>query len=181
MSNKKHHVLFGSLSVMVASALLIAMSIVLGKYLAIRGGDILRFSFENLPILLAGMAFGPFVGVVTAVAADLVGCLLVGYAINPLVTVGAAVIGLLGGLLYRLFGKLPDGLRVLLTVMLSHLVGSVLIKTVGLAVFYAMPLWQLMLWRLLNYAIVGTLEFLLLYAILKNKTVQAELSSLRRR
>lgn len=181
MSKNNTNILFGSLRIMVATALLIAMSIVLGKYLAIRGGDIMRFSFENLPILLAGMAFGPLVGTVAAVAADLIGCLLVGYAINPLVTLGAAFIGLLGGLLYRLFGKLPMVLRVWLTVMIAHTVGSVLIKTVGLAVFYDMPLWQLFLWRLLNYAIVGDLEFLLLNSLLKNKNIQATLASLQRR
>lgn len=169
-----------SLRVLSAAALLVAMSIVCGKYLAIRGGDILRFSFENLPILLAGMAFGPAVGVSVAVVADLLGCLLVGYAINPLVTLGAAAIGLLSGVLYRLLAKLPYGIRLGITVAASHFVGSAVIKTVGLAAFYSMPLWQLMLWRLLNYAIVGGLETVLLYIILKNKTIQSQLTALRR-
>lgn len=86
------------LAVLVAAALLAALSIVCGKYLAIRAGDTLRFSFENLPILLGGFAFGPAIGVIIAVAADLIGCLMVGYAINPVITVGAALIGLIGGL-----------------------------------------------------------------------------------
>ena len=44
---------------LVIAGLLAALSILCGKYLAIRGGDVLRFSFENLPILLAGFALGP--------------------------------------------------------------------------------------------------------------------------
>ena len=157
--------------VLTFSALLCAMSIVLGKYLAIRGGEILRFSFENLPVMLAGIFFGPIVGALVGVVADLLGCLLVGYAINPIVTLGALLIGVCAGLLWRLLGGVPYGFRVALSVSVSHLLGSVAVKTLGLSVFYDMPLGMLMLWRLLNYAIVGGLEILLIYAVLKNKAV----------
>ena len=153
------------------SALLCAMSIVLGKYLAIRGGEILRFSFENLPVILAGIFFGPVAGALVGVVADLLGCLLVGYAINPIVTLGAFLIGLCSGLLWRPLGRISYGARVALCVGASHLFGSVLVKTIGLSAFYDMPLGMLMLWRLLNYAIVGGLETLLVLAIVKNKAV----------
>lgn len=165
--------IFGSLRVLALTAVLVAMSIVCGKYLAIRGGDILRFSFENLPILLAGMMFGPIVGGVAGVAADLIGCVLVGYAINPIVTLGAATIGIVSGILYRITPKLGVGLRSFFALTAAHLVGSVLIKTLGLAAFYDMPIGVLMLWRLLNYVIIGALEYLLIYAILKNKAIQS--------
>ena len=167
---------FGNLRVLAFSAVLVAMSIVCGKYLAIRGGDILRFSFENLPILLAGMMFGPLVGVAVGVVADLIGCVLVGYAINPLVTVGAAVIGIVGGLVYRLAGKFSLFLRIVLSVVCAHFLGSVVIKTFGLAVFYDMPMMVLMLWRLLNYGIIGALEIVLIYPILKNRSIHSLLN-----
>lgn len=168
------------LAVLVVAALLASLSIVLGKYLAIRVGDTLRFSFENLPILLAGMAFGPLTGMVVAVVADLIGCLLVGYPVNPLITVGGAVIGLLGGVLYRWLTKTPFLLRVSATVLVAHVVGSVLIKTVGLSAFYSYPLWELMLWRLLNYAVVGVAETALLYAVLKNRAIQNQIHKMWR-
>ncbi len=169
-----------SLKVMIAAALLTALSIVCGKYLAIRGGDILRFSFENLPVLLAGIAFGPAVGAITGTVADLLGCVLVGYTINPIITVGAAVIGALGGLLYRLFRRFPEVWRILLTVLLAHLVSSVGIKTAGLTVFYSIPFWQLLLWRALNYLIIGGAEAALLCVFLKNKGVRSQLNALQR-
>ena len=50
-----------------ALAMLAAISIICGKYLAIRGGDILRFSFENLPIIFAGVAFGPVAGALVGI------------------------------------------------------------------------------------------------------------------
>lgn len=176
MSNikqKKKGIVFGSLRILACSAVLAAMSIVCGKYLAFGMGNVLRFSFENLPILLGGMLFGPLAGAVIGLCADLVGCILVGYEINPIVTLGAVSIGLLSGLLWRISVKLPYALRVLLSVATAHLVGSVLIKTPGLAMFYNMPLGVLMLWRALNYLIIGALEYWLLYVIVKNKGVRS--------
>ena len=167
------------LKVVAMLAILTAISIILGKYLAIRGGDVLRFSFENLPIIFAGMVFGPIAGILVGVVADLIGCLLVGYAINPIVTVGGAVIGLLSGLLSYLFKRLPKihlAVRVFVTVLISHLVGSVVIKTFGLAVFYDMPLFILMLWRLLNYVIVGVLEAVVLFFLMKNKAINTQIA-----
>lgn len=163
------------LRVTVACSLLVALSIVCGKFLQFPIGGPLRFSLENLPILLSGMAFGPLAGVLVGTVADLIGCLVVGYAINPLVTLGAAAIGLVGGVIYRLAAKLPHGWRVTLAVAAAHLVGSVVIKTFGLAQFYTIPFGTLMLWRLFNYAVVGTAEGLLLVALLSNKTLRAML------
>ncbi len=172
---------FKSLTILVCSAFLAAISIVLGKYLAIPGGDILRFSFENLPIIMAGMIFGPLVGASVGVVADLIGCVMVGYVINPLVTAGAAAIGFVSGIVYMITGefeKCPHSLRITLTVSLSHLIGSVLIKTFGLSSYYSVPIWTLMLYRFLNYLIVGVLEGIILWYLMKNKQIKAQINSI---
>ena len=164
-------------------AMLVAISIICGKYLAIRGGDILRFSFENLPIIFAGLSFGPVAGILVGVVADLVGCVMVGYTINPLVTLGAAAIGAISGLSGMLFRKLgiKGWLNISLSVATAHIVGSVLIKTFGLAAFYDLPLWALMLWRLLNYVIVGAVEAALLIILLKNREIARLISEMRQK
>lgn len=162
--------------VLVLLSLLAALSILFGKYLAIPGGDVLRFSFENLPILLAGLHVGPIAGILVGVIADLLGCLMVGYAINPLVTLGAAVIGLVSGLLPRaLPARLPMLLRLAISVAAAHVCGSVIVKTFGLAAYYSMPFMILMLWRLLNYAIIAVLEITLLYLLTKNRAIAGQL------
>ena len=185
MQQKKsgRYYLFKSLTVLVASAFLAAISIVLGKYLQIPLGNVLRFSFENTPIILAGMLFGAPVGAAVGIVADLVGCVLVGYEINPIVTLGAAVIGSLSGLVYYLMkrGKRGRVLSVTVSVTAAHLIGSVIIKTVGLSVFYAMPLHILMLWRLLNYIIVGALEVLIISLLLKNRLFMKETEDILRK
>ena len=167
--------LFGSLKIMVMAAIFVAISIVCGKYLAIPGGNVLRFSFENLPILMSGIAFGPAVGAAVGIVADLVGCFLVGYTVNPILTVASALMGVFGGVIFRLCKKWSIFPRLTLTVTLSHLICSVGIKTVGLSAFYSIPLWELMLWRLLNYIIVGALELTLIYILVKNKAVRKQL------
>jgi ECF transporter S component (folate family) len=165
---------------MLAVTLLAAVSIICGKYLKLPVGDVMRFSFENLSILLAGMVFGSLAGMGTGILADLVGCLLVGYQINPIVTVGAAAIGFLGGLIFRLCKKSPLLLRVGITVIVSHFIGSVIIKTFGLAQFYAMPFFVLMGWRGVNYLIVGILEWILLWILLRNKALTQQLERMKR-
>lgn len=179
MKNEASKKRLGSnLRLLAVSAFLAALSIVCGKYLALPVGNVLRFSFENLPILLAGMMFGPITGALVGIVADVLGCVMVAYTINPLVTLGAACIGLLGGVLFRLTKKLPLLWQTCITVILTHLVASVVVKTFGLAAYYDMPFHILLLWRLLNYAVVGVVEWLLLYTILKNQALRRSFESL---
>ena len=150
--------------------LFVAISIVAGKYLAIRVGDLFRFSLENTSILLAGILFGPLAGMAVGVVADLLGCVLVGYAINPLVTLGAAAIGLVSGLVFRFF-RVKQAFKLTIAVLLAHLLGSVVLKTIGLAQFYGMPIYVLMGWRALNYLIVGVLDGIVLHLLLNVSTI----------
>ena len=179
--SKNKRPLFKDPKVLVLLSLFSALSILFGKYLAIPGGDVLRFSFENLPILLAALHFGPIAGMLVGIVADLLGCVMVGYTINPLVTLGAAVIGLVGGLApYYLPKKLPQPLRIIFAVSLAHLCGSVFVKTIGLAAYYTMPFFVLMLWRLLNYVMIAALESALLYLLCKNPAIAKQLRRLNK-
>ena len=161
------------LRILLLMSLFIALSIVFGKFLAFNVGEMIRISFENLPILFAGITLGPLAGAAVAVVADLLGCILVGYAINPIITVGAAIIGLLSGLVAQLTKNFPLPLRLTLSVLIAHLIGSVGVKTAGLAAFYGVSYPVLLLWRTLNYLIVGTAEGVLLFLLLKSVVREA--------
>lgn len=170
-----------NLRLIIALSMLTAISIICGKYLAIRGGDVMRFSLENMPIILAGMVFGPVAGGLVGAVADLIGCIMVGYTINPIVTLGATAIGLISGGMPMLLKKwrLKDSLITVITVATAHIIGSVLIKTLGLSAYYDMPFIILMLWRMLNYAIVGALDGVLVQVIKNNKGVKIQIDRLR--
>ena len=159
---------------------MVAISILMGKYLAIRGGDVMRFSLENTPIILSGIAFGPGAGALVGLVADLVGCIMVGYTINPLVTLGAVAIGLISGFVPRILAKININgkLSLAITVAVAHLVGSVVIKTLGLSSYYDMPFIILMLWRALNYLIVGALDGIVVHILLSRKEIDKQIKEL---
>ncbi len=171
-----------TLRISISLSAMIALSIVCGKYLAINLGPMLRFSFESMPIIFSGIVFGPLAGALVGVVADLIGCVLVGYEIIPLITIGAGIIGLLSGCIKLLFRKNNGyGIKqIALSTIFGHLIGSVVIKTIGLAEFYAMPFYALLLWRLLNYAIIGALEISILYLLMKNPNVTKAINNIKR-
>ena len=171
--------IFGSIRIMACASIFIALSIVFGKYVPLLNIDVLRFSLENLPILMAGIVFGPIVGGVVGGVADLIGCVLVGYTINPVVTIGSIAIGALSGVCSHFLIKRFSLLQVALSVGVAHLIGSVVIKSIGLAAFYSWPLYQLMLIRLANYAILAVCETTIIYILLKNKSISSQFDRIK--
>ena len=159
---------------------MVAISILMGKYLAIRGGDVMRFSLENTPIILSGIAFGPGAGALVGLVADLVGCIMVGYTINPLVALGAVAIGLISGFVPRILARINVNgkLNLAITVAVAHLIGSVVIKTLGLSSYYDMPFIILMLWRALNYLIVGVLDGIVVHILLGHRAIDKQIKEL---
>ena len=166
---------FGNLSRLCFAAILSAMSLVLGKFLQIPNPfqEFIRISFENLPILLAGLSMGPVVGALVGVVADLIGCALYGYSINPIITLGAALIGAISGVISHYIVKKPLYARVIVSATLAHTVGSVLVKSAGLAAWYLtkyqLGYFEFLAWRALNYAIVCTAECLILCLLLRHR------------
>ncbi len=169
------------------SALLAALSIVLGKYLSI-STPLFRVSFENLPILMAGIFLGPLAGGIVGGVADLLGCVLVGYTINPIITAGGILIGVLSGLVTRLGEHIrahrddpspaPRPLVIWCAVGVAHVIGSMLVKSIGLAVFYGAPLTTLV-WRVPLYIAVGAAEGTVLVLLARNKLFTGELNRAR--
>ena len=171
--------LFSNLKVLVMAAFFVALSIVCGKLLAFNVGPFIRFSLENFPVFMSSFCFGPLIGGLTALVADIVGCLIVGYQINPLVTIGAFSIGFLSGAVYKLFKGAPLFIRLWLSISVAHLVGSVCIKTVGLSTFYSQVLIVVAFWRLINYLIIGVIEIFLLYYLMKSKSITYQIERIR--
>ena len=173
--------IFKSLSGLCFAAILSAMSFILGKFLQIPNPfqDFIRISFENLPIILAGISLGPIAGALVGTAADLIGCVSYGYSINPIITVGAASIGFISGFISNYVVKKPLILKIAVSSAAAHAVGSVLIKSAGLAAWYLakydLGYWEFVGWRLVTYTVIGIAESVLLYILLKNRAFQKQL------
>ena len=175
--------LFGNTKTLIVAALLVAMSIVLGKFGAINIGNSIRIGFGGMPIQMAGMFFGPFVGAAVGLVSDVIGCILRGYAINPIITLGYTSIGFVSGAAYHyLFGGMKKVLlpKVALSALLAHIVGSMCIISLGLYVYYKTPAETLLL-RVPIYAITAALETVVIYLMLKNKAFTAQLEKIKKK
>ena len=166
--------------VLAVTALFAAISIVCGKFLAFNIGDTLRFSFENLPIIVIGIFFGPLNGMLCGIVADLLGCLLRGYAINPILTLAAAFIGFSAGFVFSLLRRANVYFKSFITLFFCHSIGSVIIKTIGLCIWYGSPFGITIAQRILNYIIVLFAEFFVLIILLKQKIFVKQIKKISR-
>ena len=160
--------------VLTTSAMLTALSIVIGifcKTFLDFGFGLFRITFENFPIILSGIMFGPLVGTLVGVSSDVLSYVLSSqsFAISPIVTIGSALVGFVSGIVSHRLIKKEGIARIVLSVVFSHLVGSVIVKSLGLFVYYG---W-LVLWRIPLYTVIATLEAVLLVAMYKNKNFHA--------
>ena len=115
---------------------------------------------------------------------DLIGCILYGYAINWRITLGAAAVGAISGTVAMLFKK-PELPRIILSVCSAHLVGSVLIKSWGLAKWYLskyeLGYWEFVAWRLVNYTLIEIAECVIIYMLFRNKGFKRQLEGMMKR
>ena len=158
--------------VLVFSAMLAAISVVIGifcKNFLNFGNGLFRITFENFPIILAGIAYGPVAGACVGAVSDIVSYILStqSFAISPIVTIGAAMVGAVSGIVSHYVVRREGLGRILLSVISAHAVGSLIIKSIGLFMYYE---W-LVLWRIPTYMLIGALEVLLICALYKNKYI----------
>ncbi len=130
-------------------ALLVALDVVLSRMASIRipigGAEGLRIGFGPLPIVFAGMVYGPLAGAMVGAVGD-----LLGYFINPMggylpvFTVTAALRGLIPGLAWQALGRRLAALETALAIALSGLCSAVTVPLLlrhlfGIALMATMP------------------------------------------
>ncbi|MBR6951237.1 MAG: folate family ECF transporter S component [Oscillospiraceae bacterium] len=121
-----------------AMAMLIALQIVLARFLGWQISEGLRISFESIPVLVAGMWLGPVAGLIVGVVSDFLGTVISGYgfyfvplAITPIVN------GVLPPLIFRYV--LKDNVNVtkcVIVLVITQLIASMLLGTYALTWYY---------------------------------------------
>ena len=162
-----------SLRTLTLSAMLTAMSVVIGmfcKTFLSFGGGLVRITFENLPVIFSGIIFGPLTGAVVGACSDLVSYLLSPqiYPPNLIVTLGAASVGFISGLVSRFVIKKQGYAQIITAASSAHIIGSMIIKTIGLFQFYQ---WAV-LWRIPLYIVISTLEILIMCLLYKTAAIR---------
>jgi dihydrofolate synthase/folylpolyglutamate synthase len=152
-------------------AMLVALQVVLSKFLMLQLTDSIRLSIDSVPIILAGVWFGPVAGGVVGALADTLGTLLfpTAGAYYPLLTIAYFLIGVVSGLFSVVVRNRSAAFRALVCVVPAELAGSLLFKSFALATLYGLSFGTMLTARALpvfavmvvNTLIVGLLDRLL--------------------
>lgn len=181
MQSKNSNLIFKNVKAMCAAALLAAIAVIIS--LVCKSFTLtmsVRVTFENLPLILSGYILGPVPGLLTGLCADLIST-SVSYGIggiNPILTVGAASVGFLAGIISRYIIPKRSVIQIILTVFLSHIVGNVIIKTIGLYVYYKTPPVEIVT-RIIMYLCIAAVESLLITVILKSKGISKAIGDIK--
>ena len=165
-------------------ALLTALSVILARLLTIIPSEISRFSLEAVPILLAGLLFGPFPGAAVGFAADFIGCLFSPFGYNPIFCLPPILYGLWAGLLRGYAWTKPTVWRVALAVFPATLCGSVLWQSAALALVYggeaklAFFLTRLAS-RSIQFAVTGVIDTAAVWLLLRRNALSPVLHRLK--
>ena len=156
-------------------ALLTALSVVLARLLTVIPSEVSRFSLEAVPILLAGLLFGPVPGAAVGFAADFIGCLFSPYGYNPIFCLPPILYGLWAGLLRGFVWQKPTVWRVALAVFPAALCGSVLWQSAALALVYGgeakLPFFLTRLAaRSVQFAFTGALDTVTVWLLARRNT-----------
>lgn len=119
---------------------LIALQVILARFVGIQVNEGLRISFETIPILLSGLWLGPAAGALVGLLADLFGTLISGYGLYfPPLSVTPVLNAALCGLCFRYLWKgklsLPKALAMVIGV---ECVASLLCGTWALTWYYSL-------------------------------------------
>ena len=170
-SQKNRSAAKSALKRLVLGAMLAAMSVVIGmfcKSFLNFGGGLWRVTFENLPIILAGIFLGPLTGGMVGVVSDLTSYLLSPqiYPPNLVVTFGAFAVGVISGFMAKFAVRQRGSKQIALSAAAAHVIGSMIIKPIGLFQFYQ---WAVLV-RIPLYLVIAPLEILLLCLLWKQKS-----------
>ncbi len=163
---------------LVYCAMLAAIQIVTARFVSITPIPSVRFSLEAVPLVLAGLLFGPIAGMTVGFASDFIGCLFHPFGYNPLFALPPILYGLFSGLMRHYVSEKTNFLRVFLAYMPAIILGSVLWQSFTLAYVYNSQgaFWESLIARLsarsVQFGITWPLEALITTLLLKSGIFQ---------
>ena len=137
-------------------ALMIAMHLVLTRILVIDLGAY-RISLGSATTILAGLWLGPVAGGVCGFCADVLGCFMKGYAVNPFITAAAVLWGVIPALAKGFMqGKTRKGktVAICISVALTALCSSLILTTAGLVLMNGYNLYAILPGRVVQFVIM---------------------------
>ena len=120
---------------LVMMAILVAIQIILARYLSIQS-EMFRISFETIPLALAGIWLGPASGAIVALVSDILGTVLSGIGLYfPPLSLGPVTFAVLCGLGAKYLRKYQGVWEYILMPVTVTLAGIINSFVVGVAAF----------------------------------------------
>lgn len=164
----------------IVSSLFAAISVIVGtvckEYLTFGA---VRITFENLTVIMTGIFFGPLWGAAVGIVSDLITCVTAAQpSINPLITLGAAAVGLVSGIMSGVIKNKDGFMSLFLCVLPAHIVGNVIIKSIALMYYYYGMNPAIPSTRALLYLFIAVAETFIISIITKHKYIKQQLMEL---
>ena len=159
-----------SLKKMVITALLVAMNIVLVRYLGITT-DLVKINFGFLPLVVVAALYGPVWGGASFALADIVGMLIAGGGRTyfPLFTVSEILYGVFYGLILHKREKslLNVSFAVILTTVVIYLALTPVWNMLYMSIIMGkeLPYWSIVVTRLPSAAIMAAVKIASIYLL----------------
>lgn len=149
---------------LVTAALLIAMQIILSRFLSINAWN-LKIGFAFTAVFVAAYLYGPWFSAVVAVIADVVGAsLFPSGAFFP----GFTVTALLSGIVFGLFlYKKQTPVRIIAAVAIDQLVLGLLLNSYWLSILYGSPYLPLLATRSIQCLVMMPVMYFTIAALSK--------------
>jgi len=135
--------------------MLTALSIVATRMLGIQAGQFLRLSFGGIPIILAGVLFGPVSGAAAGTAADLLGFMLnpMGGAYFPGFTLSSALTGALPPLVLKLTSG-RSARSMFLAIFATQVITNLVLNSLWLLMMLGPSMWVRFPARVISQAVM---------------------------
>lgn len=153
---KNRNKTYWNVKTLVFMALLVAMHLVLTRVFVIELGAY-RISVGSVCTILAGLWMGPVAGAVCGFCADILGCFMKGYAVDPFITTAAVCWGLLPALARPLFaGRTKKGktVGIVISIVVTAVISSLVLTTSGLVLFQGYNFYTIIPGRLVQFVIL---------------------------
>lgn len=148
--------------------LFVSISIILTRVFSFYPLPTVRVSFGDIPIMLAGIVFGPAVGAVTGALADLTGVFLfpapTGVSFFPGFTLSKILVGTIPALIYK-HSKGASLTRVAISVIPTEIVCSLFLDTLWLSILYNKGMLILLPARIVSRAMITIAEIPVIYVL----------------
>ena len=149
---------------LVTAAILIAMQIILSRFLSINAWN-LKIGFAFVAIFAAAYFYGPAFSVTVAVISDVLGALLFpSGSFFPGFTVTALLAGLLYGCL--LYKKQTPG-RIIMTVLVDQLILGLVVNTYWLSILYGTTFGAVVITRIFQCMIMIPVQYVTISLLMK--------------